>query len=276
MENRVYITSAEILSLVVKRFVGNALLGTSLAIDLFNRNENLIKNSNPIRGTNSSVALIAAFCNSKKEYENITNLANTFLNEKIQVIIINNGNFIPLEVLVGTTWLQRKNQGRDFGAWKDVLSLLDSDSLSEVILINDTCEWNNESLMNFLKFARASVKPVICATESQQKTRHMQSYALVFKSDSINELFEFFTRVKNWRFKRTIVSKGEIRLSRYMLKKGQDFDVWVPFNTFALFKIFKSLEVQVAINPVNFLHREINCEFNFKKKSNLNLTANHE
>ena len=81
---------------------------------------------------------------TKKEYENITNLANTFLNEKIQVIIINNGNFTPLEVLKGTTWLQRKNQGRDFGAWKDVLSLLDSDSLSEVILINDTCEWNNE------------------------------------------------------------------------------------------------------------------------------------
>jgi hypothetical protein len=276
LENRIYITAAEILSLIVKRFVGNALLRTSLAIDVFNGNKNLIKNSNPIRGTNGSVALIAAFCNSKKEYENITNLANTFLNEQIQVIIINNGNFIPLEVLKGTTWLQRKNQGRDFGAWKDVLSLLDSDSLSEVILINDTCEWNNESLMNFLKFARASAKPVICATESHQKTRHMQSYILVFKSDSINELFEFFTRVKNWRFKRTIVSKGEIGLSRHVLKKGLDFAVWVPFTTFALFKMFKSLEVQVAINPVNFLHREINHEFKFKKINHLHGTAKYE
>lgn len=265
MQSENKINTKEFVLLIFKRVIGNLLLLFTLFLDAFRGNKNLIKESKSDTTAYKSVVVMAVFCNNQKQYVKIIESLKLFTELRMHVIVVNNGKYVPHSDLYAAIWLQRKNHGRDFGAWKDGLSLLNKTSLSELILINDTCEWHKDSLRKFLQFARDSSCPVVCATQSEQKYQHMQSYILFFKSISFDAIFEFFAKVKNWHFKRTIVHKGEIGLSRYILNQGMAFDAWVTFPKHTVYKMFNVTEVKVPVNTINFFKKEINREFNFQK-----------
>lgn len=72
------------------------------------------------------------------------------------------------------------NEGFDFGMWQKALPLLELNRLEQLALVNDSCILFAPLDDYFQWLARVSVD-VAGMTESYEKTRHLQSYFLVFQ-----------------------------------------------------------------------------------------------
>jgi hypothetical protein len=105
----------------------------------------------------------------------------------------------------------RKNVGLDLAAVRDALKILGSD-WHHLILINDSVVWPEG---NFQRVISAVLNfneefAVLGLIDSFQRTHHVQSFFLAANQHSVKELFYAYMKFKNWRFKRSIVTFGEI------------------------------------------------------------------
>lgn len=163
------------------------------------------------------------------------------------------------------TWIEsslsslvvRKNVGRDFGAWKDVIAVLARKSLidccSQLYLVNDSSIF----IMNCLnkdrfirEFINDDCTDVIGLTESWQPRYHLQSYFLKFNKNVINsDTFQLFW--KNYSLinsREYSILNGEIGLSQLLLKNGYQLkalysisDLWRKENVDRLLKVVLNL-----------------------------------
>lgn len=123
----------------------------------------------------------------------------------------------------------RKNVGRDFGAWKDAISILKQKSLlvncSQLYLVNDSLilisnHLNNERFHS--EFINDTQSDVIGLTECWQGAYHLQSYFIKFNKSVIDsEVFhEFWNSYYLINSRQYSIENGEILLSQILLKSG--------------------------------------------------------
>jgi hypothetical protein len=116
--------------------------------------------------------------------------------------------------------LRRINKGRDLAAYRDGILLAGNSKLEELLLLNDSCYWLPEGMKETVKKLETANSQITSLTMSYQKKKHMQTFLLLAKRDSILMLKEFFKlEVKNWYAKRTIVGLGELRLTEWLEKR---------------------------------------------------------
>lgn len=116
--------------------------------------------------------------------------------------------------------IERKNEGYDFGGYRAGMLLIRefSDSLSEVLLINNSNFLLKSSLSELMQDVRVSEFDVTSITNSSEETFHLQSYFLHFKQRTLRDsgLWEWFSKLETNSNKRATVTSLEIPFSTEM------------------------------------------------------------
>ena len=120
--------------------------------------------------------------------------------------------------------IERVNEGYDFGGYRAGMLLIRefSDSLSEVLLINNSMFLLKSSLTELMKEVRDSDFDVTSITSSLEETFHLQSYFLHFKQRALRDsgIWEWFSERETNSNKRTTVTSLEIPFSTEMYALG--------------------------------------------------------
>jgi Rhamnan synthesis protein F len=118
---------------------------------------------------------------------------------------------------------QRSNFGLDFGAWRDLLPEVCRrwPVIDELLLANDSILGPIHPLAPAIDTMRAAGPGLFGMTESLQGSPHLQSYMLLARGVPVVEDLIYFVRTlyvssSKW----ILVRMGEIRLSRWMRRRG--------------------------------------------------------
>ena len=118
--------------------------------------------------------------------------------------------------------VQRRNFGRDFGAWQDVMPEVarrwpDPD---ELMLVNDSVLGPIHALGPVIDTMRAGGEGLFGLTESLQGGPHLQSYMLLARGRAaVADLMRFMRTMRISHSKWLLIQMGEIRLARWMRKR---------------------------------------------------------
>jgi hypothetical protein len=119
--------------------------------------------------------------------------------------------------------VQRENFGRDFGAWRDVMPEVRRrwPHPDELILANDSVLGPIHPLAPIIATMRAGGEGLFGLTESLQGGPHLQSYLLLARgTGAVRDLMGFLQTLYVSRSKWLLVQMGEIRLARWMRRRG--------------------------------------------------------
>jgi hypothetical protein len=119
--------------------------------------------------------------------------------------------------------LLRRNYALDFGAWHDVIPLLRQlkSNLTELLLVNDSMCGPLRSMAGLFARFRAAGNGLFGLTENLAPRPHLQSYFLLARGHrAVADLMRFVGEVQLTAYKRAIIRRGEIRLSRWMRERG--------------------------------------------------------
>jgi hypothetical protein len=117
----------------------------------------------------------------------------------------------------------RRNEGLDFGAWKDLTPIVLErwPQAEELLLVNDSVLGPIRPLAPVFKAMRAGGPGVFGLLESHQGGPHLQSwFTLVRGGAAIGDVAGFLQRLKLSRSKWKIIQRGELRLARKMQVAG--------------------------------------------------------
>lgn len=130
--------------------------------------------------------------------------------------------------------VERENQGWDFGAWRDVLAMEDPANWDHVILTNSSVIGPLHPLEPIVELMERRKVDFWGMIQSQQHTRHLQSYFMSFSKEVItsNAWREFWVSVADTRDKSRVIRENELGLSRTLIRSGFKIDSWVPFQAF--------------------------------------------
>lgn len=151
---------------------------------------------------------------------------------------------------------QRKKQGRDFGAWKEViLAMLESrtlrNRLKRLTLANDSMYYNKTTSEIMDKLTNTE-KPWSCLFENFDYEYHAQSFLLSFDNTVLKHpVFQkFWQMYKPYSSRRHSIHRGEAMLSRRISRVfGHPHCI---LNSTAIMKEFKSLESAADLRSVVF------------------------
>lgn len=124
---------------------------------------------------------------------------------------------------MATLMVQRRNVGRDFGAWRDVVPEVRRrfPALRELMLANDSVLGPVHPLKPLVAALRGGGNGLFGLTESRQGGPHLQSYLLLARGpDAVGDLLTFLDGLFITRSKWLLVQLSEIRLARWMLARG--------------------------------------------------------
>jgi hypothetical protein len=119
--------------------------------------------------------------------------------------------------------VHRENFGRDFGAWHDLMPEVRRrwPHPDELILANDSVLGPIHPLSPVIEAMRAGGEGLFGLTESLQGGPHLQSYLLLARGRSaVSDLMDFLQKLYVSHSKWLLVQMGEIRLSRWMRRRG--------------------------------------------------------
>lgn len=119
--------------------------------------------------------------------------------------------------------VQRVNFGRDFGAWHDVMPEVRRrwPAAREMMLVNDSVLGPIHPLEPVLEAMRTGGEGLFGLTESVQGGAHLQSYMLLARGTAASaDLMRFVQRLHVSHSKWLLVQRGEIRLARWMRRRG--------------------------------------------------------
>jgi Rhamnan synthesis protein F len=119
--------------------------------------------------------------------------------------------------------VQRRNFGRDFGAWHDLMPEVRRrwGIPQELMLVNDSVMGPIRPLSPVLQTMRAGGEGLFGLTESRQGGPHLQSYLLLAhgrraSADVMRFVETMFVSHSKW----LLVQLGEMRLARWMRRRG--------------------------------------------------------
>jgi hypothetical protein len=119
--------------------------------------------------------------------------------------------------------VHRENFGRDFGAWHDLMPEVRRrwPHPMELMLANDSVLGPIYPLGPFIEVMRTGGQGLFGLTESLQGGPHLQSYLLLGRGrEVIADLMDFLQTLYVSHSKWLLVQMGEIRLARWMRKRG--------------------------------------------------------
>jgi hypothetical protein len=119
--------------------------------------------------------------------------------------------------------VQRENFGRDFGAWHDLMPEVQRrwPRLDELMLANDSVLGPIYPLAPVIDAMRAGGDGLFGLTESLQGGPHLQSYLLLARGEAVvRDVMGFLQRLRISHSKWLLVQRGEIRLARWMRRRG--------------------------------------------------------
>jgi hypothetical protein len=160
-------------------------------------------------------------------------------NGRSVVFVTNAGRLTPAalaslqEICAGV--IIRKNQGYDFGAWRDAIEFLrlPRADTEELILANDSLFGPIKPLTELLAKFDYRAADIWGLTESWQYRYHLQSFFLAFgRAALISEAFtKFWTSVRPVPLKSFIVRTYEIGITQAMVKGGLRCAALWPYQT---------------------------------------------
>jgi hypothetical protein len=119
--------------------------------------------------------------------------------------------------------VQRRNFGRDFGAWHDLIgeALRRWPLVDELMLVNDSILGPIHCPRPAFAALRSGGPGLFGLTESLQCGPHLQSYLLLARgSAAIGDLAAFLKEFRPSQSKWLVVQRGELRLARWMRARG--------------------------------------------------------
>jgi lipopolysaccharide biosynthesis protein len=154
----------------------------------------------------------------------------SFIEKNIDVVlIINTENFdqpirniesIPAKVAICV----RENKGFDFGAWSQVMSALNLNSVDRLYWVNDSIygPLNDESFNKLIDRVRNSKFDFIGLTFNNKYFYHLQSYFLVFNKRIMNcdEFFVYIKNIMQLPVKSMVIEFYEVRLTQFLKNLG--------------------------------------------------------
>ena len=152
----------------------------------------------------------------------------TWRNQGLAVVLVSNSPSFPDEEWQAARHLaalvvHRRNEGLDFGAWKDVapIAMRRWPSASELLLVNDSVLGPFGPITPFFEAMRAEGDGVYGFLESMQRQQHIQSwFVMVRGSNTIKDVTEFLSKVPISVSKDKIIRRGELRLANELCSKG--------------------------------------------------------
>lgn len=118
---------------------------------------------------------------------------------------------------------QRRNFGRDFGAWQELAAEARQrwPGATELLLANDSVLGPILPLPPVLDALRSGGAGLFGLTESIQGGPHLQSYFLLARGPAaVADLFGFLRDMRMSHSKWLVVQRGELRLARWMRDRG--------------------------------------------------------
>nr|WP_294502446.1 rhamnan synthesis F family protein [uncultured Rhodopila sp.] len=119
--------------------------------------------------------------------------------------------------------VQRQNFGRDFGAWHDMMPEIArrwADPI-ELMLVNDSVLGPIGALEPVIATMRTGGNGLFGLTESLQGGPHLQSYMLLARGrGAVADMMRFLTAMHISHSKWLLIQLGEIRLARWMRRRG--------------------------------------------------------
>ena len=224
------------------KYLVGMMLDSCLYFDhLLSKRDSLIEINYPARFIPSShdrLIVFARFSNSDELLSNEWDLLNLLSKKNSHIIVvsnspINSGDIARLTDVPHLGVIIRRNIGRDFGAYKDVLkSGILLDRYDSLLFINNSMHWDCQKLDLILdsKIDRHNCD-ILGLTDSFQRSYHLQSYFIYFNGPKWHKFLEDESNIwKNWHFKRSIVEYGERGLSKRALKCGLNLDAIYPYS----------------------------------------------
>jgi hypothetical protein len=129
-----------------------------------------------------------------------------------------------LEKFPGIILVNRRREGRDFGAWKEfILSIIQNEkfnnSLERLILVNDSLYYTCHCSSIFKELTETD-SSWACLFENYEHHYHAQSFLLSFGQEALRSraFAQFWTKYKPYSSRKHSIDKGEVLLSRRMSK----------------------------------------------------------
>jgi Rhamnan synthesis protein F len=146
-------------------------------------------------------------------------IVSVTLKSNFKIIVVNTGPITIQHINPDVYVINRKNAGRDIASYRTGLRTIELDKLDLLILMNDSIIWDHNYLFEILNSDFDENQTIRGLTISNQKIPHLQSYFLVFAKDVVFAS-NYYISMNTFRFKRTIVRKGEIEASIYWSSAG--------------------------------------------------------
>ena len=185
-----------------------------------------------------TVVIYGTFLNSRDLYDDERVLLDR-IETKFPVIKVANcsGEFFP------SGWHIRRNIGRDLGLLKDILNLYRYSLVGKnIIWMNSSCIWDSDKIIQIIESLNNSSRKVVSGlTDSWLGGYHLQTYFLHIDSRISDEVIEILLKTfnRNWRIKRTIVHRGERRLTSALMNGQVEIQAVFPAN---------------KVSPAEYLH----------------------
>lgn len=108
----------------------------------------------------------------------------------------------------------RKNIGYDLAAYRDILKFLQNHlylNSKQIYFMNNSVVWFPEMMESYFKNLQGLEADIVAASISNQYIPHIQTYFFGSKTESgLKVIQNCLFSLKNWRLKRTVVSRGEL------------------------------------------------------------------
>ena len=157
--------------------------------------------------------------------------------------------------------IERKNVGRDFGAYKDGVNyvLEHYPDAGRIVIVNDSVFFLRRNLDKLIADLNGPYE-FIGITEVHQFHYHVQSFLLSFGGDAIKSktFIRFWKRYLPINTRRWAIHNGEIRLTRVMTRAG--FRPHILFQAAHLLQHLQSMPAREVIENTRLLPTEIRSQ----------------
>ncbi len=205
----------------------------------------------------SSVAIFVLYQKQNIPFyaRNVLRILNS-LHVDVVVTVNNDIGQAQIDWLINNCYLLilRENFGRDFGAYKDAINILDLDQYQKLLLVNDSLTYFSKNLDHLFKYFINSSKNLITLTENFDKEWHAQTHFLsLSKEIFLCENFKrFWNEYKPFNSRPHSIFNGEIKfskdvLSAYMHDRDVYYGVDKIINVFSAGDIFLEDEEESAL-----------------------------
>lgn len=172
-------------------------------------------------------------------------------------------DFLKLYCCNGTRLIVRKNFGKDFGSFKDVVGLItrELEGFDKVILQNDSFIGPLYT-SDFLSKIELMPFDAVGITESFDQKYHIQSsFILLNSKNSIKYFKEFMLSYKVYSLRLFIIKYGEIGLSQFFINNSVSIGVYAPILN--LLENSKYIIFNKFINAQHAFMEELFTEYSF-------------